>query len=107
MDRIAFGQLTSGALFKLGYLALAVGMLPLFTLFGIIALSGGNTVQLNGVYQHGLSGLVTAWVMGLIFPAVLALFMLLGGWVLRRLGLASMGLKLRGPQVPPAPPAPR
>jgi hypothetical protein len=103
MDRIALSQLTAGSLFKIGYPTLVVGMFPLFTLFGILALFGGNTVQLNGVYQYGLTGLVTAWVLGLIFPAFLALFMLLGGWILRRLGLASLGLELRSPQSPQAP----
>jgi hypothetical protein len=29
--------------------------------------------------------------------------MLLGGWILRRLGLASLGLELRSPQSPQAP----
>jgi hypothetical protein len=96
MDRIALSQLTAGSLFKAGYLSLLAVTLPLFTLFGIAAMTGANTVQLNGVYQHGLGALVAALVMALIFPAIPAVAMMLGGWILGRFGRRGPSLQLQG-----------
>jgi hypothetical protein len=103
MERIALSQLTAGSLFKIGYFSLLAVTLPLFTLFGIAAMTGANTVQLNGVYQHGVGGLVAALVMALIFPAIPAVAMMLGGWILGRFGGRWPSLELRGAPPPAAP----
>ena len=95
MERIAFSRLTAGSLFKIGYLALFGFMLPLFLLFGILALMGMDTVTVNGRYVHGVGGLVAAVVMAFLFPAFLAAFMALGGMLVRMLWGPGPSLELR------------
>jgi hypothetical protein len=102
MDRIALSQLTAGSLFKAGYLSFLAVALPLFTLAGIAAMTGADTVQLNGVYQHGVGGLVAAVIMAFLFSAIPAAAMTLGGWILGRFGGRGPSLALRGGSPPAA-----
>lgn len=97
MDRIAFSQLTGGSLFKIGYVSLAAVALPLFTLLGLAAMGGADTVSVNGVYQHGPGALIAAWVMAAIFPAIPAAAMSLGGWLVARFGRGWPSLAIKPP----------
>jgi hypothetical protein len=52
-------------------------------------------VSVNGRFVHGTSGLFAAIVMGVLFPAVLAGLMTLGGLVARLFGGLLPNLRLR------------
>ena len=86
MDRIEFRRLKAGSIFKIGYLALLGFVMPLCILFGLLALAGADTVSLNGRYVHGIGGLIAGVGLGLVLPAILAAFMVVGSLVVRAVG---------------------
>lgn len=85
-DRIEFRRLKARSIFKIGYLALLGFVLPLSVLFGLLALAGADTVSLNGRYVHGIGGLLAGIGLGLVLPAILAAFMVVGSLVVRTAG---------------------
>ena len=96
MDKIQLSELSAGSIFKIGFFCLLGILLPFFVLCGLLALSGSNTVTVNGRYVHGVGGLVAAIAMGFLFPAFLAGLMTLGGLVARLFGGRLPDLTLRG-----------
>ena len=96
MDRLRIGQLTAGSLFKIGYFCLLGICLPFGILTGLMAMGGTDAVQINGRYVHGVEGLIAGIAIGVIFPAIAAGFMVLGGLVMRMFSKILPGLTLRG-----------
>lgn len=83
MESVEFTRLRAGSIFKIGYLAMLGVVLPLTIIAGLMALGGADTVSLNERNVHGVGGLITAVVLGLILPAIFAGIMVLGSFVVR------------------------
>lgn len=66
------------------FATLAIGMSPIFLIFGIAAVFGADTVRYNGEGIHGLIALVIAIVWNVVFAAFLA--------GLQKLGYVIIGL---------------
>lgn len=66
------------------FASLALGMSPIFVIFGIAALFGADTVRYNGEGIHGLMALIVAIVWNVVFAAILA--------GLQKLGYVIIGL---------------
>lgn len=96
MERIELNRLTAGSVFKVGYFSVLGFALPLAVLAGLLAMGGADTVSFNGRYVHGVGGLVAGIALGLILPAILAAFMVLGSLVVRLLRSRGPRLDLRG-----------
>jgi hypothetical protein len=63
--------------------SLGLGLSPLFLLMGIASIFGANTVQANGQNVYGITGLIVAIVLNVIFAALLAGLQKLGFLILR------------------------
>ena len=66
------------------FASLAVGLAPLFLLMGVAAILGANTVQANGQNVYGITGLIVAIILNVVFAAILA--------GLQKLGYLILGL---------------
>lgn len=95
MDRIEFGQLTAGSLFKIGYFSLLGFVLPFAVVCGLLAMGGADTVQFNGRYIHGTGALPAAIGLGIVLPAIFAGLLTLGGLIMRIFKRLLPGLALR------------
>jgi len=64
--------------------SMAVGLAPLFILFGIAAIFGADTVRINRLPVHGPLALLYSVVMALLLAALCATFQKLGYFILSR-----------------------
>lgn len=80
---VTFRKISKRSLFKL----LAAGFFPtffvVFTIFGIAALLGADTVKWNDVPVHGIAGFLLSWV----FCFVFSLFTTVFNWLICIFGL--------------------
>jgi len=76
---VEFGQLHSGAFFKIGIIGNLFFWGLLGTFLGLLALAGFDVVKWNGVYVHGLFGLIAGALIGGVFSLVGSVIMMLGG----------------------------
>ncbi|MBB4631227.1 hypothetical protein [Sphingosinicella soli] len=83
MQEIKVSRLSAGSVFKFGYVAYAMLFLPIMVLLGLYGMSGGTAVYQNGQPVYGIAALITAIFIGLIIPAILAVWLLLGTLILR------------------------
>ncbi len=118
-DVIYAHRIKSGSLAVLVLSGTAMLMIPMCTIFGIMAFFGAKTVHLNGVYVTGLGGLILGCVYGPVFAALLGAF----GWIAAYFGIRLIGhfkpfrieyipafdvtpAPLEATAVPPVPPPP-
>jgi hypothetical protein len=66
------------------FASLALGLAPLFLILGVAAIFGANTVTANGHNVYGLTGLIVAIILNIVFAAVFA-------------GLQKLGFIFLGP----------
>lgn len=85
--RIRIRRLKAGSLFKLVLLSSASVWIPFFVLCGVTALYGAKTVTFMGNSVVGVTGLVTALIMGPFF----ALFFAVVGWIGAYVGIRIFG----------------
>jgi hypothetical protein len=82
MERTVINKLSLGTVFKITFIGLAFGLVPIFALMGVLSLFGMATVTWNEQPVTGISGLISAPFIGLfvalVFTAVLGLAMGLG-----------------------------
>jgi hypothetical protein len=98
MKHISLKQIRLGSVFKLGYLAFFVIIGPLWLLFGINALFGGQGMYLNGQPSHGIGAFIAALIMALVMPLLPATLLLAGSAILRLLGNRGPKLRLENPE---------
>lgn len=81
MARLDYPAPTYGACFA----SLGLGLAPVFLILGIAAVFGANTVTANGHNVYGVTGLVVAIILNVVFAAIFAGLQKLGfvllGWI--------------------------
>ena len=69
------------------FVTLALGMAPVFLIMGIAAFFGANTVTANGHNVYGVTGVIVAIILNVVFAAIFA--------GLQKLGFVILGLLRR------------
>lgn len=92
MERIEVSSLSAGSVFRFGFLANAAVLVPIMLVVGLMGMSGGTAVEVNGQPVHGIAGVLTAICLGLVMSTILGVWLLLGTLILRL-------LKDRGPSL--------
>lgn len=85
MEDIKVSRLSAGSVFRYGFSANAALIMPIMIVVGVLGMSGGTTVSLNGHQVYGVQALITPIVMGLVVSALLAVWLMLGTLLLRLL----------------------
>jgi hypothetical protein len=86
MHLVEVSQIKLRSVFKLGYLANLVVLLPLMLVVGLDGMAGGEGVSFNGQPAYGGAALATALVLSLVFPLFAAGVFTIGVAGLRLLG---------------------
>lgn len=68
-------RLSAGSIFKLIAIGLACSLIPLSTIFGLLAAFGAQTVNWNGQPLTGLAGLAASPVIGLMLAGTGTVFL--------------------------------
>ena len=80
---ITFKKIAKGSLFRLLAIGFFTGFFVVFTLFGVGALFGFDTVNWNDSQVYGVSGLFVSWAIWFVF----SLFFTVYNWLICLLGL--------------------
>lgn len=86
---VTFKKISKGSLFKLLATGLFTGFFVMFTVFGVAALFGADTVKWNDVPVHGFSGFLLSWALWFVF----SLFFTVFNWLICILGLWLFSFK--------------
>ena len=86
---VTFKKISKGSLFKLLAIGLFTGFFVVFTVFGVAALFGADTVKWNDVPVHGFSGFLLSWVVWFFFSLIFTVFT----WLICILGLWLFSFK--------------
>ena len=82
MEKIIINKLKLGSLFKITFIGLTFGFVPIFLLLGILSFFGMSSLKWNEQPVTGVTGLIAAPFMGLftalIFTVIIASVMGLG-----------------------------
>lgn len=93
-SRFSVQRPSVGSVFKIMFVGLAASLVPLGVLFGILAASGFDTVHWNGEALHGVAGLVTGPLLGLLSALIFSVFfeaaIAVGLWVYSKLRPLSL-----------------
>jgi tryptophan-rich sensory protein len=68
------------------FASLALGLAPIFLILGIAAIFGANTVTANGHNVYGLTGLIVAMILNVVFAAIFAGLQKLGYLIIGLIG---------------------
>ena len=85
--RILARRIKAGSLFKLVTIGVFTVMIPLFVFFGVLALFGFKTVNVNHQPVYGFAGLFAAIIMAPIFSLLLSVL----GWIVLYIGIRIYG----------------
>jgi hypothetical protein len=86
---VTFKKISKGSLFKLLAIGFFTGFFVIFTVFGVAALFGADTVNWNNVPVHGISGFLLSWVLWFLCSFFFTVFT----WLISILGLWLFSFK--------------
>ena len=87
METIHIKRIKAGSLFKLVAIGVFSVMIPLIIFFGILALLGFKTINVNGQQVYGLAGLLAAIFMAPIFSLIFSVLV----WIALYVGIFIFG----------------
>src|SRR3990167_1267320 len=99
-EAVSVQRLSVGTVYKLWWVGLTLGMVPVGVLFGVLSLFGFNTVTWNGQPLYGVSGLMAGPLIGvfvaLIFTGILGSAAALGLWLYSKFRPLTLHMMTRG-----------
>lgn len=79
--KIRIRRIKAGSLFKLVFIASGTVLMPMFVIFGIMALFGAETVTISNEPVTGIMGLIAALIMAPIFTLIFTIFLWIGAYL--------------------------
>lgn len=86
LTTVNFKQLTTGSLFRIGWIANLAVWGVIAVILAVLALLGYDTVEFNDQPLHGIGAVIGAIVIGGVFALIGAVLMMLGGMLAKFAG---------------------
>ncbi len=96
--QISIGNMKKRSVFKLTFFSALTMFVPFWLIVSGAAVLGYDTVSFNDSYIYGISAIVLATVICVIFSALIAIFVTSGAWILSKLAPNSAAIVARNDQ---------